>query len=119
MSDRSARAVWQWLEDIITWGDRMAGYLSNVSQEEFRNRPLLQDAVVRCLECIGEASHQAIVVAGPDGLPEHIEFEQAYWARNRLSHGYYDIDVERVWTTATVSAPKLIAEVRELLAVRP
>jgi len=107
-----------WLQDIIDWGRRLDGYVSAVSESEFLNDQLRQDAVVRCIECIGEASKQVLSVETSQ-LPQHIEFLEAYWARNRFAHGYYDLDMSRVWTTATVSAPKLVADVESLLKNLP
>jgi len=98
----------------VAWGNRLSGHVSGLSEAEFLANPLVQDAVVRCLECVGEASHQAMGHNRED-MPEHIEFAEAYWARNRFAHGYYDLDMKRVWITATVSAPKLVADVSELL----
>jgi len=108
-----------WLEDIVTWGQRLANYVDGLSQEDFLADQLRQDATVRCLECIGEASRH-VIAAKPAGLPEHIEFLEAYWARNRFAHGYFDLDMSRVWLTATRSAPKLVADVERFLAeLRP
>jgi uncharacterized protein with HEPN domain len=56
---------------------------------------------------------------GTGGLPTHIEFLEAYWARSRFAHGYFDLDMSRVWLTATVSAPKLVTDVEQLLKTLP
>jgi uncharacterized protein with HEPN domain len=108
-----ARDLRNWLEDIVAWGQRLAGYVAEVSQEDFLTDHLRQDAVVRCLECIGEASRQVLSIQSD--VPKYIEFLEAYWARNRFAHGYFDLDMSRVWLTATMSAPKLVADVERLL----
>lgn len=103
------RALRLWLEDIVAWGERLASYVGATSREDFLADNLRQDAAVRCLECMGEASRR-VMSLGTSGLPTHIEFLEAYWARNRFAHGYFDLDMSRVWLTATVSAPKLVAD---------
>ena len=35
--------------------------------------------------------------------------------RNRLVHGYYDIDLDRVWDTLTDDLPPLIDELQDLI----
>ncbi|MGE0284328.1 MAG: DUF86 domain-containing protein [Rhizobiaceae bacterium] len=112
------RALRLWLEDIVAWGRRLATYVSTTSEGDFLVDNLRQDAVVRCLECIGEASRRVMSFEA-NGLPKHIEFLEAYWARNRFAHGYFDLDMSRVWLTATVSAPKLVADVEQLLKTLP
>jgi uncharacterized protein with HEPN domain len=108
------RGLRQWLQDIVTWEQRMAEYLLGMNEETFAVDRRTQDAVIRCLACIGEASRRVPGLAA-DELPPGIEFLQAYWTRNRLVHGYYDVNLQRVWLTATQSAPALAADVMKLL----
>ncbi|MFV1958920.1 MAG: DUF86 domain-containing protein [Planctomycetota bacterium] len=35
--------------------------------------------------------------------------------RNRLIHGYYDIDLDRVWDTLQVDLPPLVRELERIL----
>jgi len=36
--------------------------------------------------------------------------------RNRLVHGYFDVDLDRVWDTVTADLPPLVAELEKALA---
>jgi uncharacterized protein with HEPN domain len=47
-----------------------------------------------------------------------LELAAAYAARNRFVHGYFDLDVEQMWNTAIVSAPRLVSEARAILRIR-
>jgi uncharacterized protein with HEPN domain len=114
MSGSPERGLEQWLHDIVSWEERIAHYLRGLDEQGFLTDQRTQDAVIRCLECIGEASRQILALDRKD-LPSGIEFLQAYWTRNRLAHGYFDINLQRVWMTATQSAPALAADVRKLL----
>ena len=44
------------LLDIVEWGERLEGHIQGVAAGEFLRNTLLQDAVCRCLEVIGEAA---------------------------------------------------------------
>jgi uncharacterized protein with HEPN domain len=102
------------LSDIVEWGTRMQAYLVGVDERSFANDTKTQDAVIRCLECIGEASRH--IVASDEGVDAHTaELMAAYWTRNRLAHGYFDVNITRVWQTATGPAAELTASVRRLL----
>jgi uncharacterized protein with HEPN domain len=114
---RNERAVEEWLEDIVRWGDRLAVHLDGMSEEDFLHDARTQDAVARCLECIGEASGH-VVASGESQQLSGIEFVEAYWTRNRIAHGYYDLNQSRIWTTATQSAPNLVSQVRRALQER-
>jgi len=34
--------------------------------------------------------------------------------RNRLIHGYFEVDVELVWNTVTMNLPVLISQLKEI-----
>ncbi len=70
-------------------------------------------ALVKCLETIGEAA--ANLPAGFRQDHPEIPWKEIVAMRNRLIHGYFEIKYERVWHTATVDVPKLIADLELLL----
>jgi len=108
------RDLRQRLQDIVAWEERIAEYLRGMNEGSFTGDRRTQDAAIRCLACIGEASRHVLSPAEED-LPSGIEFLQAYWTRNRLVRGYYDVNVQRIWLTAWQSAPTLAAEVKKIL----
>lgn len=111
---REPRDIRDWLNDIVSWGDQAARYVDDMSESDFLSDRRTQDAVVRCLECVGEAAGK--LLSGPDREELNgLQLYEAYWARNRLAHGYYDLNMSRVWETATVSLPNLVAHVRTVL----
>jgi len=78
---------------------------------------MLQDAVIRNLEVIGEASK---------GLPESFrdQHEDIQWRkisalRNILAHAYFGIDNEIVWDLATKEIPLLQDRIRAILGQPP
>jgi uncharacterized protein with HEPN domain len=76
---------------------------------------LLQAAISKCIDAIGEACG-AMLRLDPLYQERHPELEllEAYRARNRLAHGYDTINWLIVWDTATVYVPSLVAKVRAI-----
>lgn len=73
----------------------------------------IQDAVIRNLEVVGEASHN-IEKSFPEfaaGRPE-LPFVFAYEMRNALAHGYFKIDAKIVWRTIRKELPAFGAQIR-------
>jgi uncharacterized protein with HEPN domain len=83
----------------------------------FLGSKLVQDAVIRNLEVIGEASRN-IERAHPDFAAAHPELPLALAndMRNALSHGYFKVDLGIVWTTIQGNLPDLHAQVKDALA---
>jgi uncharacterized protein with HEPN domain len=105
------------LNDIVAWGERLAGHVAGVSAAAFERSPLAQDAVCRCLEVIGEASRN-LLAADPGIAARHpdLPLRQAIAARNRIAHGYGGVDYGIVWLAATESVPAMVEAARRVLA---
>ena len=73
---------------------------------------MIQDAVIRNFEIIGEASKNVERVA-PEFIAAHPELPLAfaYDMRNFLAHGYYKVDVAEVWKTIERDLPFLQQQV--------
>lgn len=97
-----------YLEHILEAIARIQGYCESTDEAAFLSNPLLQDAVIRNLEVIGEASRNVQRVA-PDFVAAHTELPLsfAYDMRNILSHGYYKVDLQVVWKTLERDLPYL------------
>jgi uncharacterized protein with HEPN domain len=81
-------------------------------RERFLGERLVQDAVIRNFEIIGEAAAHL--------PPVMRDQSDALWAkviafRNRLIHGYWSIDLLLVWDVITTDLPSLKSEVHRLL----
>ncbi|WOG27208.1 DUF86 domain-containing protein [Endozoicomonas sp. 8E] len=86
------------------------------SEQEFYEKRLVQDAVIRNLEIIGEASNN-VAKYFPQFVKEHNEvpFVYAYEIRNALAHGYFKVDLNIVWQTILNDLPTLADSVQELI----
>src|SRR4030042_1350508 len=84
------------------------------SRSDLDKNRMLSLSLVRLLEIIGEASR---------GISEEIRLAhlEIAWKkmtgmRDRLIHGYFDVNLDVVWETVTQDLPPLIAQLEKLLA---
>lgn len=74
---------------------------------------MLSLALVRLLEIIGEAAKG--VTDECRGRHPEIPWSSMSAMRNRLIHGYFDVDQALVWQTVARELPPLVAQVRQAL----
>jgi len=101
------------LRHILDAAERIEEYLKGADQAAFLSNRMLQDAVIRNLEVIGEAC--ANLSAGVTGANTDIPWNKASGIRNRLVHGYFDVDLKVVWRTARDSLPAFARQISSLL----
>jgi uncharacterized protein with HEPN domain len=91
---------------------QIQNYCEDIDEVSFMSNRLIQDAVIRNFEIIGEASRNIERVA-PDFVAAHPELPLAfaYDMRNLLAHGYYKVDVIVVWKTIERDLPYLKEQV--------
>ena len=82
----------------------------------FLQHDMAQDAVIRNIEIVGEASNN-ITKCDPDFAAQHDEIPWAliYAMRNRVSHAYHKVDLEIVWNMIQNDLPLLHQQVVDLL----
>ncbi len=88
-------------------------YLAGFDLEAFKNDEVKIDAVVRNIEIIGEAT-TCLTRDLKSKYPE-VEWRFATATRNRLIHGYFDVDPEIIWSTAQSDLPKLKAAIERII----
>ncbi len=96
--------------------DRIESYIKDCDQLAFISNTMIQDAVIRNFEIIGEASRN-IERLFPKFIEEHTEipFIDAYEMRNALSHGYFKVDLDILWKTIQVNLPDLKIQINQLV----
>jgi uncharacterized protein with HEPN domain len=82
-------------------------------RETFLRERLIQDAVVRNFEIIGEAAGRLSLTLREDST---VPWARVIAFRNRLIHGYWSIDLHLVWDVIEHELPTLKAAVDQLLA---
>ena len=105
-----------YLEHILQAIERIQCYTGDIDEAAFLKNEMTQDAVIRNLEVIGEASRN-IDRRYPEFATSHPELPlvSAYEMRNVLAHGYFEIDLKIVWTTLENDLPDLLAQIKALV----
>lgn len=112
---KPSRAL-DYLDHMIEAIDRVAGYTNGLDHGAFLASSLVQDAVIRNIEIIGEAARN-FERAAPE-LAEahpHIPWRSITGMRNQLTHGYFGVDLESVWATARNDLPPLRGALQALV----
>lgn len=88
--------------------ERIETYTAAMTEAEFLASRLVQDAVIRNFEIIGEAAGNLQRVA-PEIAAAHpeIPWHLPRGLRNFLVHVYWSVDASKVWNTVTVDLPSL------------
>ena len=96
------------LEGIL----KIEEYTSDVTEDEFYKNTLIQDAVFRRLEIIGEAvkSISAEIKDSHDEIP----WKQIAGMRDILIHQYSGVKLERVWIVVKRDIPDLKNKIADL-----
>jgi uncharacterized protein with HEPN domain len=98
---------------MIEAAESAAQFLAGRTRDDLDQDEMLLFAVVRAIEIIGEAASK-ISSEARTATPE-IPWRAITSMRNRLIHGYADIDPEVVWVTATAEVPAVLPLLRALI----
>lgn len=101
------------LKHILDAIEKIELYLTGFEKNTFQSDSRTQDAVIRQLSIVGEATN--CLTRDLRAKYPQVEWRFAAATRNRLIHGYFDVDAEIVWDTAENDIPKLKAEITKIL----
>lgn len=95
-----------YLLDMLVNARRVLRYMSGADRERLERDDVLQDAVVRRLQIIGEAARKV----SPETRQTHpeIPWERVIGMRHRLVHDYRRVNLDVVWEVAQESIPELV-----------
>jgi len=80
-------------------------FVGDRTRADLANDRMLSFAVVRALEILGEAASR-VTAETRESCPA-LPWSSIVGMRNRLIHGYFDIDLDRVWDTVMLDLPAL------------
>ncbi len=93
---------------------RAVGYCTGLERDQFAQNQLIQDAVLRNIELIGEAA--ARIPSEVRLAHSEIAWREIVAMRNQLIHGYLGVDLDVVWDVVQVELPLLITQLEIVLA---
>ncbi len=104
------------LGHILQAADRILDYAKGMSREEFFADTLKQDAVIRNIEIIGEATNN-LLEADPGIAARYpsIPFAEIYGMRNRVAHGYFAVSLPMIWDSVEEDVPELRLRMAKVL----
>ena len=110
-----ALRVPDYLSHILRAIERIGRYTAGMDEGGFLYSELVQDAVIRNIEIIGEAANNILRVA-PEFAAQHgdVPWQVMYTMRNRVSHGYDKVDLEIVWKTIQSDLPGLQSQIQRV-----
>ena len=100
-----------YLFHIIDAIEKIAEYTRD-GELEFQNKTMIQDAVVRNLEIIGEAAKRV-----PDDLRDKnpsVPWKRLAGLRDVLIHQYEGVDLGQVWRIASTVLPEILSNIRAI-----
>jgi uncharacterized protein with HEPN domain len=103
------REVLDYLQDIAEMMTHIQEFTDGMNFDAFIKDLKTNFAVFRALEVIGEAAKQV-----PEDVRErypHIPWRRMAGMRDRLIHGYFGVDFDIVWETASRLIPELAPQI--------
>ena len=92
--------------------DEALSFAEGKTKEDLATSRMLVLALFKELEMIGEAASK--ISEAFRRKHAEIPWDAMIATRNRLVHGYFDVDVEIVWKTISEDLPRLIEDLRRV-----
>jgi uncharacterized protein with HEPN domain len=89
------------------------GFVQGRSREDMDTDPQLNMAILRALEVLGEASKH-VSEECRERYPE-LPWRRMARTRDRLIHGYDNLDNDIVWETVTLELPDVLAALEKIV----
>ena len=110
-----SRLAQDYLRDMLDALDKAQRFVFGLDSLGLHSDEKTAYAVVRALEIIGEASKQV-------PAPLRTRFPDIPWKslagmRDKLTHGYFGVDLDVVWNTITEDLPPLLEPLATMLEI--
>ena len=97
--------------------DEALSFVEGKTKKDLAGNRMLLLSLIKELEMIGEAAGKISV--GFRRKHAEIPWDAMIATRNRLIHGYFDVDVEIVWKTVSEDLPQLAEKLRHIRGLCP
>ncbi len=102
------------LRDILQAARLIASYMRDTTEADFLANSEKQDAVIRRIEIIGEATVH-LSETTRQAIPE-LPFRKMRGMRNIVAHDYANVDLKIVWEVGIVYVPEICAILEKFFA---
>lgn len=101
--------LYDYLEHIKQAASDACSFVEGLSKEEFLADKRTQQAVIMSLIVIGEAATK-VMDRFPEFAEQHpkVPWRNMRGMRNRIAHGYFEINLDVVWDTVQTALPELL-----------
>ena len=110
MSERADR---EFLNDIREAIHRITAYVAGMTYESFVADTKTQDAVIRNLEILGEATKNLSEQFRADN--PIVPWKSMAGARDRLIHHYFGVNLDIVWQIVTLDLPQVAPQLQSAI----
>ena len=102
------------LHHMLEFAQKVQHHTSKMTRDTLDADELALMGIIRLIEMIGEAASKI----SPEIQKQHSQID---WAgiigmRNRVIHGYFDIDLDIIWDTIQHNIPPLINQLTNILS---
>jgi len=97
---------------ILDAARKAIAFSQNNTRADLDSNEMLALSLVHPLEIVGEAAN-GVSIGFRDKHPD-IPWKRMVELRNRLIHGYFDINLDIVWDTVVKDLPPLVAALEDL-----
>lgn len=102
-----------YLLDMLIAARKAIKFVDGISKNDFDENEVIQNAVMRPLEIIGEAA--ARISSRFRKTHPNIPWKEMVGLRNRLIHEYFRVEYDAVWDTIQKDLPALIEKIEPLV----
>ena len=102
------------LRDILDAARRICSYVAGADESGFRGDTQKQDAIIRRIEIIGEATLH-LSDDTRQAIPQ-LPFRRMRGMRNVIAHDNTGVNLEIVWEVATIHVPELRSVLEQFFA---
>lgn len=101
------------IEHILESISLIESYTAQISKDDFLKSPQIQDAVMRRLEIIGEATKN--ISKKFRGEHSDIPWREIAGMRDIMIHEYFGVDLDLTWNTVKENLPELKQRLSDII----
>lgn len=101
------------LIDILNACNSIAKFITSKTKENFYSDEILQEAVIRKIEIIGEASNR--ISNNLKNSYSELPWKKMKAIRNILIHMYDELDLDIIWDTAISDIPDVKLKIEKII----